>query len=328
MKVTERMVLIVPGLLFTQAYCPPFMLPMFGAVYYPSTLEKENLMTLLIRKYSLVCIFLFVPFLTKAQQNLADSLFSTQDYYQASLSYERALYVNDQPELRNSLLLKKTYCLKALSWYEEAYKNLLRANLFTDSDSSNFEHRYEIVLNAYLAGDYDIAYNHIKQLNHFIESEIFLMRAAYLEILILNEMLKWDEAKDRLVAYNTSHQVDINVDSLYEFLKKPQIRKLKKTESLATIAPGLVQVREGKVLQGLTSAAIRGSLVYLVIKELIAHYLFSGAFTGVAVYYLFYQGGVQYAIKLTQQRNAEKIEAYNRGIRNIILDKELSIINR
>lgn len=328
MKVTERMVLIVPGLLFTQAYCPPFMLPMFGAVYYQSTLEKENLMTQLIRKYSLVCIFLFVPFLTKAQQNLADSLFSTQDYYQASLSYERALYVNDQPELRNSLLLKKTYCLKALGWHEEAYKNLLRANLFTDSDSSNFEHRYEIVLNAYLAGDYDIAYNHIKQLNHFIESDKLLLRAAYLEILILNEMLKWDEAKDRLAAYNTSHQVDINVDSLYKFLKKPKIRKLKKTESLATFAPGLVQVREGKVLQGLTSAAIRGSLIYYMALELGNHYFFSGFFSGAALYYLFYQGGVKYAINVTQQHNAKKIEGYNREIRNILLVNEISIFNR
>lgn len=224
-------------------------------------------------------------------------------------------------------MLKKTYCLKALERYEDGYKNLLRADLYSNTDSLNFALRYELIINAYLAEAYDIADNHLKQLNHFVESDVLRMKVAFLEILSLNEMMKWDEAKAKLISYNDKQKTNFNVDSLYNFLDNPKIRNIKKTVGIATVAPGLIQIREGKPLDGLLSAAIRGSLIYFVIDQFGKHYFLSGSFSGAALYFIFYQGAVKHALDLTNKRNRNKIKKYNHRVRHALISYEMSIIN-
>lgn len=224
-------------------------------------------------------------------------------------------------------MLKKTYCLKAQSQYKTGYENLLRADLFANSDSLNFLLRYELVINAYLAENYDIAYNQLQQLNHFVVSEKLKFGISFLEVLILNEMHRWTEARDKLIIYNNTHQANLNIDSLYNFIDNPKIRNLKKNELPLILAPGLVQAREGKPLDALFSVAIRGSLIYLLIDQFSKHYFFSGAFSAAALYFVFYQGAAKRATELIKSRNIKKITQYNHRIKHALMTYEMSIIS-
>jgi hypothetical protein len=296
-------------------------------VWYLLTLEKENLMIQLIRKYYLICIFLCAPFSTKAQLRKADSLFVAKEFRLAALEYERALFHGTNPGARNLILLKKTHCLKAQNQFKAGYENLLRADLFDSSDSVSFLLRYELVINAYLAENYDIAYNQLQQLNHFIAAEKFKFNVAYLEILLLNEMQRWTEARDKLIIYNDTHQARLNIDSLYDFIDKPKIRNLKKNEVPLMLAPGLIQVREGKPLDAVFSAAIRGSLIYLIVDQFGKHYFFSGAFSAAAIYFVFYQGAIKHATELIKNNNRKKITKYNQRIKHALITYEMSTIS-
>lgn len=250
-----------------------------------------------------------------------------KEYYLAALEYERSLFHKEQPTLSNEILLKKTRCLKALKRYEDGYKNLLRADLYSNSDSLNFILRYELVINAYLSESYDIAHNHIQQLNHFIISDQLKLKVAFLEILTLNELMKWKDAKDKLISYNELMNTNFNIDSLYYFVDKPKIRDIQKTEKLAIVAPGFIQLREGKPLDWFVSASIRGSLIYLLIDQFTRNYFFSGAFSATALYFIFYQGAAKYAIELTKKKNKKKIQKYNQRIKHALIAYEMSIIN-
>ena len=243
------------------------------------------------------------------------------------MEYERSLFQGAHLNQRNLILLKKTQCLKAQSQYKAGYENLLRADLFANSDSLNFLLRYELVINAYLAETYDIAYNQLQQLNHFVVSEEFKFGVSFLEILLLNEMQRWTEARDKLIIYNDTRQANFNIDSLYNFIDKPKIRDLKKNEVPLMLAPGLVQLREGKPQDALVSAAIRGSLIYLIVDQFSKHYFFSGAFSATALYFVFYQGAAKHATELIKNRNAKKITGYNHRIKHALMTYEMSIIN-
>ena len=243
------------------------------------------------------------------------------------MEYERSLFHGDHPDQHNLILLKKTYSLKAQSQYKAGYENLLRANLFDNSDSLNFLLRYELVINAYLAETYDIAYNQLQQLNHFVASEKLKFGVSFLEILILNEMQRWTEARDKLIIYNDTRQANFNIDSLYNFIDKPKIRDLKKNEVPLMLAPGLMQLREGKPLDAFFSATIRGSLIYLLIDQFSKNYFFSGSFSAAALYFVFYQGAVKHATELIKNRNAKKITSYNHRIKHALMTYEMSINN-
>jgi len=254
-------------------------------------------------------------------------LFDANEFQLAALAYERSIFQDEFPSLKNEILLRKTHCLKALKRYEDGYKNLLRADLYTDSDSLNFAMRYELVLNAYLSEHYDIAENHLKQLNHFVTSEELKQKVAFLEILTLNEQMKWKEARGKLESFSDDRNLDFNIDSLYYFTDKPKIRDLKKTASIATFGSGILQIREGKPIDGLLSMSIRAGLLYLAVDQFRKHYFFSGSFSAVGVYFLFYQGAVKYALELTKKGNKRKIAKYNYRIKHALLAYEMSIIN-
>ena len=152
----------------------------------------------LTNRFYLICIFLCAPFFTNAQLKLADSLFKVGDMYSAKLEYERVIFQNIDPEITNQSILRKSFCYKKLKQYDEALLNLERANLFSNSDSLNFALRREIVLSAYLAGEFETAQNQMEQINYYVEDTTFKASLKYLEILILINLRKWDEARNIL----------------------------------------------------------------------------------------------------------------------------------
>ncbi len=274
-------------------------------------------------KFYLICIFLCAPFFTKAQLQLADSLFQAGDMYGAKLEYERVIFQNIDSEITNQAILKKSFCYKKLEKYEKSLQNLQRANLFSNNDSLNFAIRREIALSAYLAGEFETAGNQITQINFYVEDTTFKASLKYLEILTLNQMLKWDEAKILVVNYNKKYKLDLNINALYG-TKYPKVRSGNKFEYLAAIYPGFVQAREGSLFDGIISSGLRGGALAWGIHQVLNDFIFSGIITGGGLYYVFYTGAVHYALELTNENNQRRIKKYNDFINIKILNAEIN----
>jgi len=276
----------------------------------------------LTKRFYLICIFLCVPFFTNAQLQLADSLFQAGDIYSAKLEYERVIFQNIDPEINNLAILKKSFCYKKLKQYDQSLLNLERANLFSNNDSLNFTLRREIALSAYLAGEFETVQNQLAQINFYVEDTTFTAGLKYLEILTLNQMLKWDEAKILATIYNENYKLALKIDELYG-AKYPKVRRGNKFEYLATIFPGFVQAREGKVFDGIISAGLRGGALIWGFHQVLNDFIFSGIITGGGLYYIFYTGAIHYAKELTKENNQRRIKEYNDLINSKILNAEI-----
>lgn len=270
----------------------------------------------------MIYIFLCVPFFTNGQISFADSLFDIGEYNYAKLEYERVVYSSGDQETVNLALLKKGYCLKKLGEFSKAYKTIERANLFSGNDSLNFTLRFEIALNAYLAKEYNVALNQLKQVEYFTPDSLMKNEALYLHILSLNELQQWTEAKEKFNAYAQLNNLKENPDEVYGFLHKPRIRDPKKAQTLSYILPGVGQMYAGYFGKGLFSSVVQLGLISFGAYNIYKGSFFTGAFTGIGLFYAFYSGGIRHAKFLTEKRNKEKIEKYNAGVREIIIRTE------
>ncbi len=249
-------------------------------------------------------------------------MYGTGQYTKARIEYERLLFENNAPELKNKLLLKKSRCYKTTGDHENAYKTLLRGNLFTPDDSVNFMLRYEIALNAYLAYDYSVSLTQLKQIGFYIKDESLKTQVLFLEVLTLNELIQWEEAKTVFEKYSDLNDLELNVDSIYAFIHKPKLKNVKTAKKLSYFAPGIGQIYAGYPGKGIFSSLIQGSLLAFGAYSLYEGYFFTGAFTGIGLFYSFYSGGARHAEFLAQKKNNERVSRYNGGIRKLILEVE------
>jgi tetratricopeptide (TPR) repeat protein len=276
----------------------------------------------LITKYYLIFIFLCVPFITNGQFAVADSLYQLGKSQYASLEYERVVFSNEDPTIKNRALLQKAYCLKALGDHTGAHKTLQRANYYISQDSLNFEMRYELALNAYLSGDFNTALAQLVQIEYFFKDNGY-NDVSYLHILTLNELTRWDEAKEKYKQYASINTVSITADEAYYFLDKPRLKKPDKAEKISYVLPGVGQMYAGYPVKGIVSSLIQLSLMGFGAYSLYEGYFFTGALTGVGLFWSFYTGGARNAKYLAQRKNEELVSKYNEGIREILLNSEV-----
>ncbi len=262
-------------------------------------------------RFYLPCIFLCAPFFIKAQEKLADSLFKAREFLPARVAYERVLF--NETKRANELLLKKSYCLKAEAKHEEAYSTLQRADFFNGSDSLKFNLYYESALNAYLAGKYDLSLNKIQELNYYIPS-ISNSIVTLLEILSLNQLQKITEAEKRFkeLAANSKLQ---GTSKIYDGVK---LKNPEKAESISHLLPGVGQMYAGYLGRGFTSMVIQSGLIVFTGYNFWNGYYFSGAFTGVGLFYMFNNGGARHAQYLAEKKNREIIERLNEKVKQVI----------
>jgi tetratricopeptide (TPR) repeat protein len=283
----------------------------------------------------LICTFLCAPFLIKAQNISeafvkADSLYEAGSLQEARLMYERIIFMLNQSslppdslqELKNEALLKKTFCYKAHSNFAEAQKTIERADVTNLSDSLNFLIRYETSLCTYLAEHYNEAYNYILQLKYFVKDTTLTNQVDFLEILTLNELKRWQEAKKLCAAYIQKNNLKANVEELYAFLQNPKIRNPEKAVILSTFLPGVGQMYAGYPFRGIVSAALQLACFSFGAYSIWQGYYLSGFFTGFVLLQAFYSGGIRHTRYLVEKRNKERITSYNESVKNFLLKAE------
>ncbi|MBS1505720.1 MAG: hypothetical protein JSS79_03645 [Bacteroidetes bacterium] len=256
-------------------------------------------------KFYLTCTFLCAPFFIRAQETKkADSLFFAGQYLQANVEYERLLF-NGSKSI-NVLLLKKSYCLKAEAKYDLAYNTLARGNFFVGDDSTQFKLYYESALNAFLGEKYDLALSKIQESHYYIPAISHPM-IDLLEILTLNHLQKLKDAEAKFITFKTKYHVD---DSTNFYMAK-RFKKLKnpdKAESISHLLPGVGQMYAGYAGRGVTSLLLQTGMIAFTAYSFFNGYYFSGAFTGVGLFYMFNNGGARHAQYLAEKKNKALIE--------------------
>lgn len=285
----------------------------------------------------MICTFLCAPYLIKAQKvesilYEADSLYNRGEWQWAKLTYEKAIYIVSLPGsnlsadtaalLRNEALLKKTYCYKAMNQFADAQKNIERADLTNLPDSLHFHIRYETALCAYLAENYNEAYNYVLQLRYFIKDTTLTQQVDFLEILTLNELMRWEEAKKLLAAYIQKYRLDADAEKIYAFLKNPKIRNVEKAVVLSTFLPGVGQMYAGYPFRGMVSATLQLACFTFGAYSIWKGYYLSGFFTGFVLLQTFYSGGIRHTRYLAEKKNKERISNYNNRVKEFILQAE------
>jgi tetratricopeptide (TPR) repeat protein len=251
---------------------------------------------------------------------LGDSLNSLGDFQRAVVAYEYALFVGLGSTEPNPVFLKSAQCLKQIGKYSQAMSQLDRADLYNERDSMRFFLFYEYALNALLDNKPDIALSKMLEARHeFTDTSTFYLLLP-LEILALNEMQQWKEAHIKYLQFAKSNS--ITVDPYAEILSF-KMKSADKATALSYWLPGAGQMYAGYIWKGFVSSMLNIGLMGFSAWSFLNGYFYSGAFTGIALFYLSYNGGTRYAGELANQYNKRKVDTFNAKVKKLIIDQSV-----
>lgn len=249
----------------------------------------------------------------------ADSLFKTGNYFAASVEYERVLF-NGSDDWRTvyNCITGKLNCLKKQEKFKDAVVfvgDYLNTSL---PDTIVCKLLYEQALCSYFAKNYENTISLSTQIENSYPAFNGLPVLKMLKIFSLNELNKWDDAKNEYKKLINNYRFEgagTPVD-LYAIL--PKLKSEKKAQWLSMFIPGGGQLYAGKPLESLASIVIQGAGVYYAIISWNAGYYIS-AWLGVGIFGSFHNGGVRRSEALVQQYNAGKIKQFNYSIQKQLL---------
>ncbi|MBP6511193.1 MAG: hypothetical protein KA347_00850 [Bacteroidia bacterium] len=271
------------------------------------------------------CMFLLTVFSTKAftqTRETADSLFAIQQFDQASLMYERAIYERPGDALfLATTLLSKANCLKAQQKFEQIGSLLSRIDLSVLSDSLKQEIYFQKALGYYLSDNFELAEKNILpsfNLESFHTNT--QLNSVLLYTFILDELGKWNQAHQVMSDYiqnnkmfTTENKIVLKqtLDSIYNPSLQPTLRSIKKAKTLSLIFPGLGQAYNGDYEKGILNLLLTGgSATFGVYNVLQANYI-TAATAGVYLFLYFYLGGANQSSYNVPTKNYIKKRKYN-----------------
>jgi hypothetical protein len=271
------------------------------------------------------CMFLLTVFSTKAftqTRETADSLFAIQQFDQASLMYERAIYERPGDALfLATTLLSKANCLKAQQKFEQIGSLLSRIDLSVLSDSLKQEIYFQKALGYYLSDNFELAEKNILpsfNLESFHTNT--QLNSVLLYTFILDELGKWNQAHQVMSDYiqnnkmfTTENKIVLKqtLDSIYNPSLQPTLRSIKKAKTLSLIFPGLGQAYNGDYKKGILNLLLTGgSATFGVYNVLQANYI-TAATAGVYLFLYFYLGGANQSSYNVPTKNYIKKRKYN-----------------
>lgn len=224
-------------------------------------------------------------------------------------------------------LLKKAECLVQSGNFPEAEKTTERIMYTNLNDTLIAESHHWSALCSYLAGNFSNAENHLLQMNTFIHDSTLTVNSQLLYALVLNELKRWPEAKEKAMkAINSSAISASEKDSLRKKINQlyvpenyPRMKKLLKAQKMSAFLPGLGQLYAGYFWEGTASAFLNvasvGFMGYCIYTKL----YFTGIITGSGVFSKFYLGGSRRLEYLVNKRNYKELRTYNDKLKVAIL---------
>ncbi|MFN5831344.1 MAG: tetratricopeptide repeat protein [Bacteroidota bacterium] len=257
----------------------------------------------------------------------ADSLYQVKQFQLAGIYYDQVVYLAQDNITKTKALLNKADCYLERKDFTKAEAVLSRIFYADLNDSLIYLSRYKSALASYLNGNFSEAASQVIQARSFIADTTLVVNIFPLYVLILNESLKYVEAKEVLLSYiKTTHRDSINksamlreVELYYQNNKIPHLKSPEKAKKLSMFLPGTGQLYAGYFWEGALNVGLQlfglgftGVCVY-------NKYYFTGGLIGFAIFQKFYGGGMNRAQFLTEKRNYKITRRFNDGAKKLVL---------
>jgi len=277
-----------------------------------------------IKKYYLIYIFLCGTFsISQADNRIlikADSLFSSGKFQSAAIEYERILYFSDTDQSNYDCLYKKAQCYKLLTDFTKACKTLERINLFRENINNYIDIKRELCLCYYLDNNLQKALMVITQLRH--KAKALPKETQLVEIFVLNEMKKWQDAHQKAKLYAEQYVSEENhklislkkLDSLYSKKNLPKLKSIDKAENLSRFIPGVGQLYCGKIAEGSFTFLFNGAFLALGAQQILSKFYFTGYTAGFGVLHKTYTGNMARTKHLAKKVNLVRSTHFNESI--------------
>ena len=286
-------------------------------------------------KFFFSFIFLCGIFLNSRAKGLdGDSLYSSGQYYEASIEYERMIFKSESQADQYFYKYKKALCYKKLKNFGRVLDEL-NPMYFPNSNDTLFKRVcYEQSLSLYLTGEPAKALWKIDDYLHRCADTASFRIFMPIRLLCLNETLQWEEARkcfSRLIQmqnFTPEKETEMQklVDNLYNKRNLPHIKSIKKAENWSRFLPGSGQIYAGKTGEGIVNFLINASILAFSANQAYNGFYITGYLAGLGFFNKTYQGGIKRAGILASQKNKELIFNLNTQI-NAIIRSEFELNN-
>lgn len=246
----------------------------------------------------------------------ADSIANAGQYELAAFEYEKEIYVCTNDSFKNILLLKKAMCCKSNADFKSCYVNLNRIN--TNNVSLNNSCLYEKAVCHFMMNNNAAAYNELLQINLNKADSSLSANTLLLFVLILNEMERIDESKEKLLELISICDIGLSKDSVHLMYKTLRLKSERKAKILSILFPGLGQFYARKPLHGISSILLEAAAITYMITSIYTGYYISSFLTGFSFTTRFYIGGQKNSVRLVETYNHREMLSFNNSIMGII----------
>ncbi len=284
----------------------------------------------------MICIFRFAGFsATDADITFlfkkADSLYLAKQYQLAGIGYDEIAYLSGENVIKTKALLRKADCYLERKEFGKAEQVLSRVFYADLNDSLQYLARYKTTLASYLNGNFGEAESQVIQAKLLIEDTSLVYQLYPLYVLILNESIKYDEAKKVLLAYVNHSIADSarrkivieEIEFQYMGSKIPKLKNPERAKQLSTFLPGSGQLYAGYFWEGALSVSLQLAGLGFTGLCIWNKYYFTGAFVGFSIFQKFYGGGMNRAEFLTNKRNYLKTRAFNDEVKRYLFENSV-----
>lgn len=251
-----------------------------------------------MKRFLSICIFLCGCY-SGSGQSAGDSLFAEGQYLEAAVAYEKDVFFATNRSAVAGLLLKKSYCYKALGDYHEALETANRITRMGE-DSTRQLVMYERILLNYLKEDYRAANGELLRWElKFKEVSPSVLNLKFLTLVGLGEM----QQAEQLVLDHYAHFNISSASANTLFPGKLNWKDPEKAYKISLFLPGVGQMYAGSFFKGLVSGGVQAGLIAFTAFNVYHGYFFTGGMTGAALFYTFYLGGARHARELAEAKN-------------------------
>lgn len=265
-------------------------------------------------KYFYSVILCCVTITIKAQINVPNL------NLQQELEFEHLIYDNSSNlDITNKFIFEKATFLKNNKQYPKAIETLLRINENQLTDSIKYMLYYQLSILYFLNSNYEEVELTLNKINYFLTDSSYKSKLVLLQILNLNCSEKWEEGK-KLLLNQLNNKTDSNlINDWYTKAFRFKPKKVKTAQAWQTFLPGTGHVYVGKTLHGVINASlILTGLVWGGFNTFNSYYA-TGLFSGFLFSYVFYKGGVEYAISNVDRFNKTKTNEINSELNTKII---------
>jgi tetratricopeptide (TPR) repeat protein len=259
---------------------------------------------------------------------IADSLYTSGNYMDAAIEYERIIYESGNLSGKNKILYKKALCYKYMEQYDKAQHTLMKINFLRTKRADHLKYRYELALCSYLASDFNQVEKDLRLLMKFdpkpkLQQKIYLLQT-------LNSIMQGKiDLAERIAAdyvhvtctLNQSEEECLklkdDVEALFNKKNRPKLRK-EKVFNVVKIVPGMGQIYAGQTAEGLFNMGMNLAAFSFGVYQVWKGFYLTGYFVGTLSINKFYFGGLTRAEHLLEIHNETEIRKFHEQVRNAI----------